>query len=228
MKMLLKSTGLVLALMAVIGLLIVLPAWQFGVVQDWRIILLSIGYFAFFLGTVWRVVRYGELVNRTKDLQVKETSGRIASLITVTGLLGVHWLAIYTFSIRAESSNVTLNGVISAIAISLIISAILVSQIAIRTLGKFFDRLAIKSDHRLVTEGVYGFVRHPIYTSYILLFVGFCTLLQSIWGFGLLLAVCVVWFGNRIGIEERMLLDRFGDEYQSYCQQTKRLFPYVY
>jgi protein-S-isoprenylcysteine O-methyltransferase Ste14 len=228
MKMFFKSTGLVLALMAVIGLLIVLPAWQFGVVQDWQIILLSIGYFAFFLGTVWRVVRYGELVNRTEDLQVKETSGRIASLITVTGLIGVHWLTIYTFSIRAESSNAILNGAISAIAISLIISAILVSQIAIRTLGKFFDRLAIKSDHRLVTEGVYGFVRHPIYTSYILLFVGFCTLLQSIWGFSLLFAVCVVWFGNRIGIEERMLLDRFGDEYQSYCQQTKRLFPYVY
>ena len=228
MAMFFKSTGLVLALMAVIGLLIVLPAWKFGIVQDWRIILLSIGYFTFFLGTVWRVVRYGELVNRAEDLQVKETSGRIASLITVTGLLGVHWLTIYTFSIRDFSSNETLNGVASAIAISLIILAILVSQIAIRTLGKFFDRLAIKSDHRLVTEGVYGFVRHPIYTSYILLFVGFCILLQSIWGFGLLLCVCIVWFGNRIGIEEQMLLDRFGDEYQSYCQQTKRLFPYVY
>jgi protein-S-isoprenylcysteine O-methyltransferase Ste14 len=224
MKMLLKSTGLILALVAVIGLLIVLPAWQFGVVRDWRVILLSIGYFTFFLGTVWRVIRYGELVKRTEDLQVKETSGRIASLLTVAGLLGVHWLAIYTFS--ASAGNLT--GIVSAIGISLIIAAILVSQIAIHTLGKFFDRLAIKSDHRLVTEGIYGSVRHPIYTSYILLFVGFCIILQSLWGLGLLLAVCIIWFGNRIGIEEQMLLDRFGDEYQSYCQQTKRLFPYVY
>ncbi len=228
MRMFFKSTGLVLALMAVIGLLIVLPAWRLGVVGDWRIILLAIGYFTFFLGTVWRVIRYGELVKRTEDLQVKETSGRIASFLTVTGLLGVHWLATYTFSIRAESLAVNLNEIASAIGISLIIAAILVSQIAIRTLGKFFDRLSIKSDHRLVTEGVYGFVRHPIYTSYILLFVGFCIMLQSYWGFSLLLAVCTIWFGNRIGIEERMLLDRFGDEYQSYCQQTKRLFPYVY
>jgi protein-S-isoprenylcysteine O-methyltransferase Ste14 len=228
MKMFLKSIGLICGLAAVIALLIVLPAWQFGVVTDWRILVLAIGYFTFFLGTVWRVIRYGELVDRQEDLQVKETSGRLASLITIFGLLGVHWLTIYTFSIRDESLDLPANGLFGSIGISLVLAAILVSQIAIRTLGKFFDRLAIKSDHRLVTEGIYGFVRHPIYTSYILLFVGFCTLLQSWWGFSLLLGVCVVWFGNRIGIEERMLRERFGDEYQSYCQQTKRLFPYVY
>jgi protein-S-isoprenylcysteine O-methyltransferase Ste14 len=228
MAMFLKSIGLILALMAVITLLIIAPAWQFGVVTDWKIIFLAIGYFTFFLGTVWRVIRYGELVDRQEDLQVKETSGRIASLITVTGLISVHWLTVYTFSVRAESLTAIAQRVGDAIGISLIIAAIVVSQVAIRTLGKFFDRLAIKSDHRLVTEGIYGLVRHPIYTSYILLFVGFCTLLQSLWGIGLLLAVCLVWFGNRIGIEERMLAAQFGDEYQTYCQQTKRLFPYLY
>jgi protein-S-isoprenylcysteine O-methyltransferase Ste14 len=177
---------------------------------------------------MWRVIRYGELADRKEDLQVKETSGRIASLITVLGLLGVHWLGIYTFSMQTSSFNLTFDRLSTISAIGLIFSAILVSQIAIRTLGKFFDRLIIKSDHQLVTEGIYSLVRHPIYTSYILLFGGFCTMLQSSWGFGLLCAVCIVWFGNRIGIEERMLADRFGDEYQSYCQQTKRLFPYVY
>ena len=228
MAMFLKSIGLVLALMAVIAVLIIVPAWKFGVVNDWRVSFLAIGYFTFFLGTVWRVIRYGKLVDRQEDLQVKETTGRAASLVTVIGLIGVHWLASYTFSIQTEDATLILTTQLNALGISLVIAAIFVSQIAIRTLGKFFDRLAIKSDHRLVTEGIYGFVRHPIYTSYILLFVGFCMLLQSWWGFGLLLAVCLVWFGNRIGIEERMLLARFGDEYQTYCQQTKRLFPYLY
>lgn len=112
--------------------------------------------------------------------------------------------------------------------IILICAAIIVSQVAIKTLGKFFDRLTIKSDHRLVTDGIYSLIRHPIYTSYILLFLGFCIMLQSLWGSGLLLMVCVVWFGNRIAIEEQMLEERFGEEYQSYSQQTKRLFPYIY
>ncbi|WP_414570686.1 isoprenylcysteine carboxylmethyltransferase family protein [Nostoc sp. CCY 9925] len=40
------------------------------------------------------------------------------------------------------------------------------SQVAIKTLGKFFDRLTIKSDYQLVTDGIYGLIRHPIYTSY--------------------------------------------------------------
>lgn len=224
----LRSVGLILALFAVISVLIVVPAWQFGIVTDWRIIFLAIGYFAFFLGTVWRVIRYGELANRQDDLQVKETTGRIASLVTVVGLLGVHWLSIYTFASRSSNLNALADRGSIAIAIALVVAAIIVSQIAIRTLGKFFDRLIIKSDHQLVTEGIYGLVRHPIYTSYILLFVGFCAMLQSLWGFGLLLAVCTVWFGNRIGIEERMLSERFGDDYQSYCHQTKRLFPYLY
>jgi protein-S-isoprenylcysteine O-methyltransferase Ste14 len=228
MTMFLKSVGLVFALLAVIAVLIVIPAWQFGVVGDWRVIWLAIGYFAFFLGTVWRVIRYGELADRKEDLQVKETSGRLASLITIVGLLSVHWLSIYTFSIQTHSLNLGLNRLVTISGIGLIFTAILVSQIAIRTLGKFFDRLIIKSDHKLVTEGIYSLVRHPIYTSYILLFGGFCTILQSLWGLGLLFAVCIVWFGNRIGIEERMLSERFGDEYQAYCQQTKRLFPYVY
>jgi protein-S-isoprenylcysteine O-methyltransferase Ste14 len=228
MAKLLKSGGLIFALLAVIAVLIVVPAWQFGVVGDWKVIFLSIGYFVFFLGTVWRVVRYGELVNRQDDLQVKEASGRIASVITVIGLVGVHWLTLYTFSLQSQSFNSTLDRSLISIAISSILAAIIISQIAIRTLGKFFDRLAIKSDHQLVTDGIYSVVRHPIYTSYILLFVGFCTLLQSLWGFSLLLSVCLVWFSNRIGIEERMLADRFGEEYQSYCEQTKRLFPYVY
>ena len=53
-------------------------------------------------------------------------------------------------------------------------------------------------------------------------------MLESFLGLSLLFATCVVWFGNRMTIEEKMLEERFGEEYQSYCQQSKRLFPYIY
>ena len=228
MKALLKSIGLILALLALISVLILLPAVQFGVGGERRVLLLAIGYFSFFLGTVWRVVRYGDLVSRDEDLQVKQTSGRIASLLTIVGLIGVHWVAIFTFATVDRVPNLLLDRTSAIVGTSLIGSAIIISQVAIRTLGKFFDRLTIKSDHRLVTEGIYSSVRHPIYTSYILLFLGFCITLQSLWGLGLLVAVCLIWFGNRIGIEEQMLVEQFGEEYRSYCQTTKRLFPYVY
>lgn len=149
-------------------------------------------------------------------------------MITIVGLLSVHWLTLYTFSLQQQTLNAAVDQCLTVTGIALICSAILVSQVAIKTLGKFFDRLTIKSDHQLVTDGIYSFIRHPIYTSYILLFLGFCLMLQSLWGSGLLLMLCVVWFGNRIAIEEQMLEERFGEEYHSYSQQTKRLFPYIY
>jgi protein-S-isoprenylcysteine O-methyltransferase Ste14 len=228
MAMFLKSVGLIFALLAVIAVLIVIPAAQFGVTGNWKVIFLSASYFVFFLGTVWRVVRYGQLASRQDDRQVQATSGKVASVITVVGLLALHWLSLYTFSRQIQTLNTVVEQGLTVAAIVLIGSAILVSQTAIKTLGKFFDRLTIKSDHQLVTDGLYSLIRHPIYTSYILLFLGFCVMLQSVWGAGLLLIVCLVWFGSRIAIEEQMLEERFGEEYQSYCQQTKRLFPYIY
>ncbi|NJO99105.1 MAG: hypothetical protein HC764_26525 [Pleurocapsa sp. CRU_1_2] len=104
---------------------------------------------------MWRVVRYGDLVERDKDLQVKQTSGRIAALVTAIGLVCVHWLTIYTFA-TDNSNTVLVDRTATIVGASLIAAAIIISQVAINTLGKFFDRLTIKTDHRLVTEGIYS------------------------------------------------------------------------
>jgi protein-S-isoprenylcysteine O-methyltransferase Ste14 len=221
----LRALGFTLVLIGFIAVLIGIPAWLFGVFRTWQVISLSVGYLFFFLGTVWRAVRYGKLASRSEDKQITNTSGKFAYIILPVGLLGVHWLALYDFSQSINSSN----GIFfSVFSMALIAAAIILSQIAIRTLGKFFDRLTIKTDHQLVKEGIYSVVRHPIYSSYLLLFVGFCTMLQSLLGLGLLAVVSIIWFGSRIQIEEAMLIDQFGDEYRKYQQQTKRLIPFVY
>jgi protein-S-isoprenylcysteine O-methyltransferase Ste14 len=225
MSSFLRALGFTLALMGFIAVLIGIPAWLFGVFRTWQVIFLSVGYLFFFLGTVWRAVRFGKLASRSEDKQIKNISGKFAYVVLPIGLLGVHWLALYDFS---QSGNSFDGMFFSVLAIALIAAAIVLSQIAIRTLGKFFDRLTIKTDHQLVKEGIYSVVRHPIYSSYLLLFIGFCTMLQSLLGLGLLAVVSIIWFGSRIQIEEAMLIDQFGDEYRTYQQQTKRLIPFVY
>ena len=85
----LKSLGLISALLALISILIGIPAWQFGVIEDPKVIFLFISYFVFFLGTVWRVVWYGKLANRQDDRQVQSFSGRLSSLITIIGLIAI-------------------------------------------------------------------------------------------------------------------------------------------
>jgi protein-S-isoprenylcysteine O-methyltransferase Ste14 len=225
MSSFLRAMGFTVALLGFIAVLIGIPAWLFGAVGTWQVSFLSISYLFFFLGTVWRAVRFGKLASRSEDKQVKNASGKFAYVVLPVGLLSVHWIALYDFSQAANSSNGML---FSIFAFTLIAAAIILSQIAIRTLGKFFDRLTIKTGHELVKEGIYSVVRHPIYSSYLLLFVGFCTMLQSLLGLGLLAVVSIIWFGSRIQIEEAMLIDQFGDEYRTYQQQTKRLIPFVY
>ena len=228
MNSFLKATSLLLALVVVICILIVLPAFLFKVLGQWQVSVSGLGYFCFFLGTIWRTLKHGELTPYREDEQVKRTSGRLASLIQIAGLLGIHWLAIYDFSQTQRHESYAIEVALTIVAIALIILSIIINQIAVRTLGKFFDRLTIKPGHQLITTGIYSRVQHPIYLSYILLFVGFCTLLQSSISLILLVIVCMIWFGNRIMIEEKMLLQEFGEDYKTYQQQTKRLFPFIY
>ncbi len=224
----LRATGLTLALLGLIAILIVLPAVLFGAIAQWQISFLGFSYFCFFLSTIWRTLKYGKLASRREDEQVKRTSGRLAFAVQIVGFFGVHWFAIYDFSRSQYLMSSAASTVLVRAAIFLIVSSIIINQVAVRSLGKFFDRLTIKPEHQLVTTGIYTLVRHPIYLSYILLFAGFCTMLQSSFSLVLLAGVCIVWFGNRIALEEEMLEKEFGDEYKTYQQQTKRLFPFIY
>lgn len=88
--------------------------------------------------------------------------------------------------------------------------------------------LDIREGHRLVTEGVYRRIRHPMYTSILLYALGQGLVLPN-WiagpSYG---AAFVVLFALRVGAEERMMLDQFGDEYRAYMARTKRLIPGVW
>lgn len=224
----LKVVQLTLGLVGSIALLIMMPAILFGVITQWQIIFLSLAYLCFFLSTVWRVIRHGDLSPKREDQQVQRTSGRLASLVLLVGLLSVHWLAVYDFSRSQDLETSTGNIFFTIVSVLLLISSIIVSQAAIATLGRFFDRLTIKPEHQLVDAGIYSAVRHPIYLSYILLFTAFCMMLQSSISLGILAVVCIIWFGNRINIEEEMLITQFGDEYKIYQQKTKKLLPFIY
>lgn len=228
MSAFLKVTKLSLILLSLVVLLIVLPAVFFDVLICWQVPVLALSYLCFFLTTIWRTLKYGELAQRNEDEQVKSKSGILAFAISIVGIISVHWLAFWDFSYWQNIDRSPAALVLNLIAIVLICSSILINQSAILTLGKFFDRLTIKSEHQLVTTGIYSFVRHPIYLSYILLFAGFCLILQSKLAILMLIFVCLVWFGQRISIEEEMLQKEFGEKYQTYRQQTKKLVPFIY
>jgi protein-S-isoprenylcysteine O-methyltransferase Ste14 len=96
-------------------------------------------------------------------------------------------------------------------------------------LGKNWSpTLQIREGHTLMTNGVYHSIRHPMYTSVLLLCIAQALLLPN-WIAGLAGLICFsIAYATRIDKEEQMLLDQFGDEYEAYRQRTKRLVPYLF
>lgn len=220
-----RARKLIVALLVFLSLFVGLPAITFGVWQRWQVIFSLLSYVVFFLATIWRAAKYGKLAKTTEDEQYKRPSGRFVLLVNFFGIWAVHWLAMYDFS---RYSNFHDN-FWEILGISLISVAIMINQSAIRKLKKLFDRITIKPDHQLITTGIYRLVRHPIYLSYLLLFLGYCALLHSrIFTFILLCLVCSIWLNNRIEIEEEMLIAKFGEQYKAYQQKTRKILPFIY
>jgi protein-S-isoprenylcysteine O-methyltransferase Ste14 len=95
-------------------------------------------------------------------------------------------------------------------------------------LGRRFSGLvAIQPEHRLVTNGLYGVIRHPSYLGLFVSVLGWGLAFRS--GVGVAIAVLMlVVLLARIKAEERLLSETFGAEYDTYRTRTWRLLPYIY
>jgi len=95
-------------------------------------------------------------------------------------------------------------------------------------LGRRFSGLvAIQPGHTLVTNGIYGVIRHPSYLGLLVSSLGWGLAFRS--GVGVLLtALMIPPLLARIRAEERLLRAQFGDEYGAYCARTSRLIPGLY
>lgn len=86
-------------------------------------------------------------------------------------------------------------------------------------------RLELRENHRLVTEGIYRRIRHPMYLSIWLLVIAQALILPNyVAGFSGLLPFALLYF-VRVGKEERMMREEFGTEYEQHLRTTGRLFP---
>ena len=94
-----------------------------------------------------------------------------------------------------------------------------------QTLGKYVSGdLELRESHLLVTSGPYSRVRHPMYTVYFTFNVAM-VLVSASWLLILLIIIGLLLLYGRIGAEEQMMLDQFGDVYRAYMKRTGRLLP---
>jgi len=89
--------------------------------------------------------------------------------------------------------------------------------------GRYAVSWDMRDDHKLVSWGPYRYVRHPSYLAYFLMFLG----LVLTW-LNLLTVLSLIAIPGYVPLaynEEKILIERFGDEYRRYQEETGRFLP---
>ncbi|HEX3281814.1 MAG TPA: isoprenylcysteine carboxylmethyltransferase family protein [Pyrinomonadaceae bacterium] len=115
------------------------------------------------------------------------------------------------------------------VAIVAAIGSVLLVRSAVKMLGKEWSITArMVQDHKLATRGPYAYVRHPIYTGMLGMLVA-TGLATSHW-IVLVAAIVVFAIGTwiRVRIEERLLRETFGTQFEEYARRVPAVIPRIF
>jgi len=116
-----------------------------------------------------------------------------------------------------------------AISLAILIFGYLLRLYLKHLLGKQFNiYIVIRKDHKLIKKGPYRYIRHPLYTSTILIFLGLAGTLSSVIGVIATVMLIIPAILLRIKREEYYLEKKFGKQYKNYKKSTKSLIPPIW
>jgi protein-S-isoprenylcysteine O-methyltransferase Ste14 len=112
------------------------------------------------------------------------------------------------------------------VAVALAAASFWIAVAAIRALGKQWSVQArLIEGHRLVVEGPYSHVRHPIYTAMLGMLIAAGISFSVWWALLAGVAVYVVGTAIRVRVEERLLHEAFGEDFEAYKQYVPAVIP---
>ena len=98
-----------------------------------------------------------------------------------------------------------------------------------RALGKFYSgHVSVVEGQPLVQSGPYRFIRHPAYAGYILIALGLSLGYSSLAGLAAILFLLLPSVIYRIGVEDKLLADHFGGQFNEYAVKVARLIPGIW
>ena len=147
------------------------------------------------------------------------------SLLVLSGLSMILPL-FYVFTDWLDFANYTLPDWVGWLGAALFAAAAVLLWITHQALGpSWTPTLGLREDHALVTQGIFKYIRHPMYAAHLLWALSQPLLLHNwIAGFSFLV-VALPQYLLRVAAEEEMMLDSFGEEYLDYMESTGRIFP---
>jgi protein-S-isoprenylcysteine O-methyltransferase Ste14 len=165
-----------------------------------------------------------------RRLKVEEDRApRQQPLLLALNSLGVILPLFYLFTPWLDFANYHLPDWTGWLGAALFAGASLLLWKSHRDLGpNWTPAPGLRPEHRLVKEGVFSIIRHPMYAAHLLWAIAQPLLLRN-WmaGFSLLVPLLPQYLLS-VDEEEKMLLERFGEEYRQYLKRTGRLFPRLF
>lgn len=186
-------------------------------------IILPIFIVAFAAHRGYYVRKHGSEENTLK----KRENGLASKLAGILGLAG--FIAMFTYVLNPNWlswSSLSLPFWLRWIGVGIATLGFVLLQWAQNTLGNnWSDTPRMIKGQSLITSGPYQVIRHPIYTAFLFI-LGSMLLISSNWLIGFTwIGMTILEVASRIGFEESLMLEYFGDSYREYMKRTGRLFP---
>jgi protein-S-isoprenylcysteine O-methyltransferase Ste14 len=167
---------------------------------------------------------------REENTLRKREEGIASHLAGLLGMIGFLSMLVYVINPSWMSwASLPLSTWLRWAGIGIAVLGFSLLQWAQDTLGKnWSDTPRMMKAQSLVTSGPYQWIRHPIYTAFILILSS--TFIISANGLiGLAwTGMTVLEIASRIRFEENLMLEFFGDQYKTYMKRTGRLFPRLF
>ena len=204
-----------------VGLLLFLPAGTLHFRRAW--LLMGILFIPMFLAGLVMLFKSPELLRRR--LKAREAEGEQRTVIALSGLMFL--LCFILVGLNYRSDWMMLPRWVSLAAAGVFLLGYGLFAEVLRENAYLARTIEVEEGQKLIDTGLYGIVRHPMYSATVLLFLAMPLVLGSPLSFGVMLLYLPI-IAKRIRNEEKVLSKGL-EGYRDYCQRVKyRLFPGIW
>ena len=206
---------------ALVGLLIFLPAGSLSFFNGWW--LLGILFIPMFLAGIVMMLKNPDLLK--SRLNAKEKRQEQSLVVKLSGLMFVAGFIVAGLNFRFNLYTLP-KGVSIGAAVVFLVAYILYAEV-LRENTYLSRTIEVQENQKVIDTGLYGIVRHPMYSVTLLLFLSMPLVLGSVYSFVIFLAYPFI-IAKRIKDEEKFL-EKELDGYVQYKQKVKyRLIPFIW
>ena len=220
-KLFFQALAKYLAGVVLLGLLIFLPAGTLRFPKGW--LLMALLFIPMFGAGVVMMLRDPALLE--KRLNAKEQQGEQKEVIWQSGVMFIAAFVLAGLNFRFDW--ISLPDWVVWAASALFLLAYLMWGEVLRENAWLSRTVEVQEGQRVVDHGLYGVVRHPMYSASVLLFLSMPLVLGSIFSFLVMLAYLPI-IAKRIRSEEKLLKKELPG-YEEYTERVKyRLIPFIW